>query len=100
RTSHIATPFPYTRSSDLLMNGGRKKWELEGRPLTTAAPSIAPASYQGRDADLSIRALRDEVVAAVDVKPMIDVRSPDEFSGKLRSEEHTSELQSPDHLVC
>jgi len=78
----------YGHANVKLMNGGRKKWELEGRELTTEAPSIKATEYRANDADLGIRALRDEVIAGVGKVPMVDVRSPDEFSGKLAAPAH------------
>ncbi|HEV3230617.1 MAG TPA: sulfurtransferase [Candidatus Dormibacteraeota bacterium] len=77
-----------------LMNGGRKKWELEGRELTAAKPAVSATTYTAQPADSSIRALRDEVIASVGVKPMVDVRSPDEFSGKLAAPAHLPQEQA------
>jgi thiosulfate/3-mercaptopyruvate sulfurtransferase len=77
-----------------LLDGGRKKWELDGRELTTETPSRPTTSYQAKDADLSIRAFRDEVVAAIDKLNLIDVRSPDEYSGKLLAPAHLPQEQS------
>ena len=71
-----------------LMDGGRKKWELEGRPLTTETPQSHNATYRAKPADRSIRALRDEVIAETGRTPMIDVRSPEEFSGVLAAPAH------------
>src|SRR5260370_1987846 len=48
-----------------LINGGRKKWQDEGRELTTDAPTIKPATYKAAQPDKSIRALRDEGLAAL-----------------------------------
>jgi thiosulfate/3-mercaptopyruvate sulfurtransferase len=70
-----------------LINGGRKKWELEGRPYTKDVPAPARTQYTAGDADLSLRSFRDELlghVKAGDIS-LIDVRSPDEFSGKVLS---------------
>ena len=66
-----------------LLDGGRAKWEAEGRPMTTDAPTPTPSDYPvvERD-DTHIRAFRDDVLAHLG-KPLVDVRSPDEFSGKL-----------------
>jgi thiosulfate/3-mercaptopyruvate sulfurtransferase len=66
-----------------LLDGGRAKWEAEGRPMTTDAARRAPAEYPvvQRD-DSRIRAFRDDVLGHLG-QPLIDVRSPDEFSGKL-----------------
>ena len=66
-----------------LLDGGRKKWELDGRTLTTDEVSRPATSYTAKDADLSIRAFRDEVVDSIGKKNLVDVRSPDEFAGKL-----------------
>jgi len=68
-----------------LMNGGRKKWELEGRPFTTEAPSFAPTDYKASDPNDSVRAKRDLVFRAIDSQAinLVDVRSPDEFTGKV-----------------
>ncbi len=69
-----------------LIDGGRKKWVAEKRPLTTDAPKIAPASYHASAPDESIRAYRDQVFAAMKKKEgaaLVDVRSVDEFTGKI-----------------
>ena len=68
-----------------LMNGGRVKWEAEGRPLTTDVPSYPSASYSASGGDQSIRAYRDQVLALVNSGSvsLVDVRSPAEFSGEL-----------------
>ena len=68
------------------MNGGRKKWVEEKRPLTTAKPTVSAAGYKVKTPNASIRAKRDDVFAAVEKKSgaqLVDVRSPDEFSGKI-----------------
>ena len=66
-----------------LLDGGRTKWEAEGRPMTTDAATPAPSDYPvvERD-DAAIRAFRDDVLAHLG-KPLVDVRSPDEYTGKL-----------------
>ncbi len=71
-----------------LIDGGRKKWELDGRALVTEVPDRVETTYSATEQDLSIRALRDEVVAAIGVQNLVDVRSPDEFSGKLFAPAH------------
>ncbi|GAA2054417.1 sulfurtransferase [Williamsia deligens] len=83
-----------------LLDGGRKKWELDGRPLTTDTVSRPAASYKAADPDLSIRAFRDEVVDAIGSKNLVDVRSPDEFSGKILAPAHLPQEQSqrPGHI--
>jgi thiosulfate/3-mercaptopyruvate sulfurtransferase len=66
-----------------LLDGGRAKWEAEGRPMTTDAPDRPTADYPvvERD-DAAIRAFRDDVLEHIG-KPLVDVRSPDEYTGKL-----------------
>jgi thiosulfate/3-mercaptopyruvate sulfurtransferase len=69
-----------------LMNGGRKKWLEEKRPLTTEASHVSPAKYHATGPDESLRARREEVAAIVDKKAkghLVDVRSVDEFTGKI-----------------
>lgn len=68
-----------------IMNGGRVKWLAEGRETTTEKPDIATSTYTAQDPDDSIRAKRDQVIMAVQSgsSKLVDVRSPDEFSGKL-----------------
>lgn len=75
----------YGHADVRLMNGGRVKWEAEGRPMTTDVPSHAARSYTASDGDESIRAYRDQVLAMVDAGSvaLVDVRSPAEFSGEL-----------------
>ena len=66
-----------------LLDGGRTKWEAEGRPMTTDAATPAPADYPVVERnDAAIRAFRDDVLAHLG-KPLVDVRSPDEYTGKL-----------------
>jgi thiosulfate/3-mercaptopyruvate sulfurtransferase len=71
-----------------LIDGGRKKWELDGRVLSREVPDRVETTYTAQDQDLAIRALRDEVVAAIGTQNLVDVRSPDEFSGKLFAPAH------------
>ena len=78
-----------------LLDGGRKKWELDGRPLSTdAVERPATPVHAPRSPDLSIRAFRDEVVAAIGTKNLVDVRSPDEFSGKILAPAHLPQEQA------
>jgi thiosulfate/3-mercaptopyruvate sulfurtransferase len=83
-----------------LLDGGRKKWELDSRELVTDVPHRAPTTYTAQDVDTSIRAMRDEVVAAIGAKNLIDVRSPDEFTGKLLAPAHLPQesAQRPGHV--
>jgi len=67
-----------------LMNGPREKWISEGRPTTTQAPAHAAATFAAQPGDDSIRALREEVRAALEAPTrLVDVRSPQEYSGEL-----------------
>ncbi|MFI0410717.1 sulfurtransferase [Actinomadura sp. 3N508] len=77
-----------------LLDGGRKKWELDSRELVTDVPSRPATDYKAQEQDLTIRAFRDEVVDAIGSKNLIDVRSPDEFSGKLLAPAHLPQEQS------
>jgi len=71
-----------------LIDGGRKLWELEGLPLTTEVVSRPATRYVASERDNSIRAYRDEVIAAIGIKNIVDVRSPQEFSGELFAPAH------------
>jgi thiosulfate/3-mercaptopyruvate sulfurtransferase len=71
-----------------LLDGGRKKWELDSRELVKDVPDRAATSYVAADQDLAIRAFRDEVVAAIGKQNLVDVRSPDEFAGRLLAPAH------------
>jgi thiosulfate/3-mercaptopyruvate sulfurtransferase len=75
----------YGHKDARIMNGGRAKWEAEGRPFTKDVPTFAPTTYHAQDANLSIRAFRHQVEELLG-KPgyaLVDVRSPDEYTGKL-----------------
>lgn len=67
-----------------LLDGGRAKWEAEGRPMTTDRPSFARTSYNAPPrSDEQIRAFFDDALAqSVAGKPLVDVRSPEEFTGE------------------
>ncbi|HVQ94872.1 MAG TPA: sulfurtransferase [Mycobacteriales bacterium] len=83
-----------------LLDGGRKKWELDSRPLTEDVTTREPTDYHAADQNLSIRAFRDEVLAAIGSQNLIDVRSPDEFAGRLLAPAHLPQEQSqrPGHI--
>lgn len=68
-----------------LLNGGRKKWLEEKRPLVKDAPQIAQTKYKAKSPNETLRAKREEVAAAVANKQakLVDVRSVDEFTGKI-----------------
>lgn len=66
-----------------LLDGGRDTWIAEGRPLTTDAPDRPAVEYPvvERD-DAAIRAFKEDVLAALGTQPLIDVRSPEEYTGE------------------
>ncbi len=84
----------YGHQNVKLLDGGRKKWELDSRDLVEDVPSRPSTSYTAKEQDSSIRAFRDEVVAAISSKNLVDVRSPDEFSGKLLAPAHLPQEQA------
>src|SRR5919112_1756748 len=90
----------YGHSDVKLIDGGRKKWELDSRPLSPDPVSRPATQYQAKDQDKDIRAFRDEVVDAIGQKNLVDVRSPDEFSGKLVAPAHLPQegAQRPGHI--
>jgi len=77
-----------------LLDGGRKKWELDSRELTDEVPSRPQTSYSAKEQDRSIRAFRDEVVEAIGVQNLVDVRSPDEYAGRLLAPAHLPQEQA------
>ena len=83
-----------------LLDGGRKKWELDARPLSADAVTRPATSYTAKDPDNTIRAFRDEVIAAIGATNLVDVRSPDEFSGRILAPAHLPQEQSqrPGHI--
>jgi thiosulfate/3-mercaptopyruvate sulfurtransferase len=83
-----------------LLDGGRKKWELDSRELVTEEPKRGTTTYTASEQDTAIRAKRDEVVAAIGQDNLVDVRSPDEFSGKLLAPAHLPQesAQRPGHI--
>ena len=85
-----------------LLNGGRKKWELESRELTQDVPAQAPTGLTISGSERpEIRALRDEVLAKVGTGvALVDVRSPEEFRGEKLAPDHLPQEQSqvPGHI--
>ena len=77
-----------------LLDGGRKKWELDARELSTETVTRPATSYSASEPDLSIRAFRDEAVAAIGTKNLVDVRSPDEYAGRLLAPAHLPQEQA------
>jgi thiosulfate/3-mercaptopyruvate sulfurtransferase len=68
-----------------IMDGGRIKWEAEGREYTREAASVTPATYTAKEPNNAIRAFRDDVLKQVESgdPTLVDVRSPAEYSGEL-----------------
>src|SRR5213078_5385291 len=92
----------YGHQNVKLLDGGRKKWELDSRDLVDGSqvPNRPATQYKAKPQDTSIRAFRDDVVNAIGNQNLVDVRSPDEFSGKLLAPAHLPQEQSqrPGHV--
>ncbi|MEO5661832.1 MAG: sulfurtransferase [Nocardioides sp.] len=84
----------YGHNDVKLLDGGRKKWELDSRELTDVLPTRATTTYVAQEQDHSIRAFRDETIAAIGVQNLVDVRSPDEYAGRLLAPAHLPQEQS------
>ncbi len=84
----------YGHADVKLMDGGRKKWELDSRELTDEVPTRPATSYTATEQDRSIRAFRDDVVAAIGTQNLVDVRSPDEYAGRLLAPAHLPQEQA------
>jgi thiosulfate/3-mercaptopyruvate sulfurtransferase len=84
----------YGHDNVRLLDGGRKKWELDSRELTDEAVQRPATTYTATGPDTSIRAFRDEVVAAIGAKNLVDVRSPDEYAGRLLAPAHLPQEQA------
>jgi thiosulfate/3-mercaptopyruvate sulfurtransferase len=87
----------------VLLYGGNNNWfaayaywyfRLYGHELTRDVPERPRTSYTAREQDASLRALRDEVVAAIGKRNLVDVRSPDEFTGRLLAPAHLPQEQA------
>ena len=78
-----------------LLDGGRMKWELEDRPLTTESSDVLSAKFEiSGDGRSEIRAFRDDVIAMAESGgQMVDVRSPGEFSGEVMAPPHLPQEQ-------
>jgi thiosulfate/3-mercaptopyruvate sulfurtransferase len=75
----------YGHDDARIMDGGRKKWLLEGRPITTEVPNYPPTQYRAKEPDMSLRAFFPQVLESLH-KPefaLVDVRSPQEYTGEL-----------------
>lgn len=78
----------YGHENVRLLDGGRKKWELDSRELVKDVPARTATEYKAKEQDHSLRAFRDDVLAAIGKLNLVDVRSPDEFTGKLLAPAH------------
>jgi len=85
-----------------LLNGGRKKWELESRELTQDEPDRSKADFQIGAEQPELRIFRDEVIARAKAgnKAWVDVRSPEEYRGELLAPPHLPQEQAqvPGHI--
>ena len=91
----------YGHTNVALMDGGRIKWIAEDRPLTEDEPDIEPTAYTAKDPDPALRAVREEVLAAVRAGgvQLVDVRSPAEYTGQIIAPPGMSETaQRPGHI--
>jgi thiosulfate/3-mercaptopyruvate sulfurtransferase len=90
----------YGHADVKLLDGGRKKWELDSRELVSDVPERPATTYVAGEPDPSIRAHRDDVLAAIGRDNLIDVRSPDEYAGRLLAPAHLPQEQSqrPGHV--
>lgn len=90
----------YGHADVKLLDGGRKKWELDARELSKDAVKREATSYTAQEPDTSIRAFRDDTVAAIGSLNLVDVRSPDEYAGRLLAPAHLPQesAQRPGHV--
>jgi thiosulfate/3-mercaptopyruvate sulfurtransferase len=90
----------YGHENVKLLDGGRKKWELDSRELVPDVPQRPQTQYRAKDQNVDIRAFRDEVVAALGRRNLVDVRSPDEFAGRILAPAHLpqEQAQRPGHI--
>jgi thiosulfate/3-mercaptopyruvate sulfurtransferase len=84
----------YGHQNVKLLDGGRKKWELDSRELSTEVAERARTGYTAQEQNADLRALRDEVLAAIGKRNLVDVRSPDEFTGRLLAPAHLPQEQA------
>jgi thiosulfate/3-mercaptopyruvate sulfurtransferase len=85
----------YGHSDVRLVDGGRKKWELEKRPFDTAPATLKPTAYKVSRVNFDLRARLSDVVAVAEGKSdakLLDIRSADEYSGKLFAPANSKEL--------
>ncbi|MEU1878556.1 sulfurtransferase [Streptosporangium sp. NPDC020072] len=78
-----------------MLDGGFDKWERDGRRLGSAAPVRPATSYRAQPPDMSVRATRDDVIAAIGRKNIVDVRTPEEYSGEIFAPGFAGEAFAP-----
>jgi thiosulfate/3-mercaptopyruvate sulfurtransferase len=90
----------YGHTDVKLLDGGRKKWELDARELSKDEVKRDSTTYTAAGPDNTIRAFRDETVAAIGAQNLVDVRSPDEYAGRLLAPAHLPQesAQRPGHI--
>ncbi|GAA0611526.1 sulfurtransferase [Sporichthya brevicatena] len=90
----------YGHADVKLLDGGRKKWELDSRELVTEVPTRPATQYRAKEQDPAIRAYRDDAVNAIGTLNLIDVRSPDEYAGRILAPAHLPQegSQRPGHI--
>ena len=83
-----------------LLDGGRKRWELDQRDLTPEVSQREPTQYEASEQNRDIRAHRDDMLAARGRHNIVDVRSPDEYAGRLLAPAHLpqEQPQRPGHV--
>ena len=84
----------YGHADVRLLDGGRKRWELDSRSLSSEGVQRQPTEYRASEQDVSIRAFRADVLAALGSQNLVDVRSPDEYAGRLLAPAHLPQEQS------
>ncbi|MCX5403904.1 sulfurtransferase [Streptomyces sp. NBC_00335] len=85
----------YGHRSVRLLDGGREKWQRDGRPLTSDETVRPATGYRAEEPDTSIRATRDDVLAAIGAKNLLDVRTPDEYAGRIFAPGFAGEAFTP-----
>jgi thiosulfate/3-mercaptopyruvate sulfurtransferase len=84
----------YGHKNVAILDGGRKLWELDDRPMTTEVIERTPVVYPVPDEDGSLRARRDAVVELIGTADLLDARSPDEYAGRLLAPAHLPQEHS------
>mgnify|MGYP000866562700 FL=1 len=84
----------YGHDNVRLLDGGRKRWEAEGRPLTTAVPASRTTTRYVAKPNPALRAMREEVLESAGTHNLVDVRTPDEYAGRLLAPAHLPHEQA------